>query len=101
MVTKAQILKILKTVPDPELGISVVDLGLIYGVDIDRKRGIVTVRMTLTSIGCPLYNLIADPISDKIGRIEGVKKVNIELTFEPPWTPEKMSPEAKARLGIL
>ena len=101
MVTKAQILKILKTVPDPELGISVVDLGLIYGIDIDRKRSIVTIRMTLTSIGCPLYNLIADPIKDRIGKIKGVKSVNVELTFEPPWTPEKMSPDAKARLGIL
>jgi metal-sulfur cluster biosynthetic enzyme len=101
MITKIQITKVLKDIPDPELGISVIDLGLIYGITIDQANGIINIRMTLTSIGCPLYNLISDPIRERIGKIKGVKSVNIELTFEPPWTPERMSSDAKARLGIL
>jgi len=91
----------LKTIPDPELGISIWDLGLIYGTEIDKKTGTVNITMTLTSIGCPLYNLIADPIKEKIAELSGVKKVNIELTFEPAWTLDRMSTEAKMQLGMM
>ena len=101
MVTKKEIETVLKTIPDPELGISVLDLGLIYGTEIDAKTGTVTVIMTLTSIGCPLYSLIADPIKEKIAGLPGVKKVHVELTFEPPWTLDRMSKDAKIQLGML
>ena len=88
----------LKQVPDPELGISIVDLGLIYGVDIKKTQ--VTVRMTLTTIGCPLFSLISAPIIARVKEIEGVKDVEVELTFDPPWTPERMSEAAKIHLGF-
>ncbi len=101
MVTKKQIEDVLKTIPDPEIGVSLWDLGLIYGITIDKKTGIVTVRMTLTTIGCPLFNLISDPIKTEVGKIEGVKGVDVELTFDPPWTTEKMSDDAKKQLGFL
>jgi metal-sulfur cluster biosynthetic enzyme len=100
MVTKTQINKILKSIPDPELGISVLDLGLIYEIKIDKKNNI-TIIMTLTSIGCPLFNLIADPIKESIEKIKGVTSVEVELTFEPPWTPDRMSRAAKAQLGMI
>lgn len=89
----------LKEVPDPELGISVVDLGLIYGVEIAKNKT-VTVNMTLTTIGCPLFSLIAEPIKEKVGKLDGVKEVMVNLTFDPPWTPEMMSEEAKIHLGF-
>jgi len=101
MVTKKQIETVLKTIPDPELGISVWDLGLIYRIEIDNTTGFVTIVMTLTSIGCPLYNLIADPIKEKISKLTGVKKVLVELTFEPPWTVDTMSKSAKMQLGMI
>jgi len=94
-----QINKILRTIPDPELNISIVDLGLIYKVSI-TKNGVVDIKMTLTSVGCPLFSLIRDQIKDKLMKIKGVKKVNIILTFDPPWTTDKMSKTAKLQLGI-
>ena len=72
MVTKTQIEKILKTIPDPELGISVWDLGLIYKVKISTN-GNVIILMTLTSVGCPLFDLMADPMKEKVKKTKGVR----------------------------
>lgn len=99
MLNEKEVFIVLKTIPDPELGISIVDLGLIYGVDIDNDNK-VTVHMTLTTIGCPLFSLISEPIKAKVKEIAGVRDVEIELTFDPPWTPERMSEEAKIKLGF-
>lgn len=99
MLNKANILEKLKNIPDPELGISVVDLGLIYDIEISKDSQ-VTVHMTLTTIGCPLFSLIADPIKKTVKEIDGVKGVEVNLTFNPPWSPEKMSEEAKIQLGF-
>lgn len=100
MLTKTVLLDQLKNVPDPELGISIVDLGLVYDVKINNK-GNVDVLMTLTTMGCPLFDLIADPVRSELKKLKGVKDVNVELTFEPPWSPEKMSEEAKVKLGFF
>lgn len=101
MIKKSEIEKTLKQIPDPEIGVSVWDLGLIYEINIDGKTGNVEILMTLTTIGCPLFNLIADPIREAVGKLPGVKTVNVELTFEPPWSTDRMSEEAKAQLGFL
>lgn len=101
MVTQKQIEDVLATIPDPEIGVSLWDLGLIYEIHIDEKIGIVSVKMTLTTIGCPLFSLIADPIKKEVGKLEGVTKVLVELTFEPPWTMERLSEKAKAQLGYF
>ncbi len=101
MVTKQQVEKVLKQIPDPEIGVSLWDLGLIYDVSIDEKTGSVTILMTLTTIGCPLFNLISDPIKTEVGKLKGVTRVDVELTFEPPWNTERMSEEAKRQLGFL
>ena len=99
MVTKKQVEKALDTIPDPELGISIFQLGLIYGVEVDKK-GNVRIIMTLTTIGCPLFDQIKELIVEAVGNLKGVKTVDVELTFEPPWTPDTMSEEAKIQLGF-
>ena len=100
MVTKTKIEQILKTIPDPEIGVSLWDLGLIYEIGIDTKTGTIRILMTLTTIGCPLFDLIAGPIREEVGKLKGVKKIDIDLTFEPPWSMDRMSEEAKAQLGF-
>lgn len=100
MVTKKQVEQVLQSIPDPEIGVSLADLGLIYHVEIDNKLGKVEILITLTTIGCPLFEQIAGPIREQVGKLKGVKQVEVLLTFEPPWKPEMMSAEAKTQLGF-
>lgn len=100
MVRKQDIEQVLKEIPDPEIGVSLWDLGLVYDIVIDKKTGAVRILMTLTTVGCPLFDLIANPIREEIGKLSGVKKVDIDLTFEPPWSTDRMSEEAKQQLGF-
>ena len=97
-ITEASVRDALSHVIDPELGINVVDLGLVYGVEIDGAR--VRVRMTMTTPACPLGAYITDLAEAEItARVEGVDAVAIELVWEPAWGPELMSPEAQRQLG--
>lgn len=88
----------LEEVLDPELNISIVDLGLVYKVEVEKQ---VKITMTLTTVGCPLIATIEEDIKKKLKEI-GINKddVKIELSFDPLWSMEKMSPRAKAMLGI-
>ena len=97
--TAKQIKNKLTEVMDPELNISIVDLGLVYKIKIIKNK--IKVVMTLTTIGCPLFSLIEQQVKDKIREL-GVKEENIslELTFDPPWSMEKMIKKGKAMLGI-
>ena len=88
----------LKKVLDPELRINIVDLGLVY--DVREENGEVEVEMTLTSPGCPLAGVIDSRIKEVVGKIKGVKNITIEIIWDPPWTQEMMSDEAKAELGF-
>ena len=101
MITKEQVLQELKKVVDPELNINIVDLGLIYGVGIDQKKGKVDVTMTLTTPGCPLSIVFEEWVPAAVKNIKGVKDVKINLVWEPPWDPDKISDEAKESLGII
>ncbi len=89
----------LDRVLDPELGVSIVALGLIYEITVDSE-GICNIRMTLTTIGCPLFGQIQKEIEDKVMELEEIEDVTIELTFDPPWNPDKMIPEARIQLGL-
>lgn len=91
------ILQVLKSVIDPELGINIVDLGLIYGIDIyeDQK---VKISMTLTTPGCPMHNTIETGVKYALRQETGRDDHIVEFVFDPPWTPEMMSPEAKEAL---
>lgn len=99
MVTKKQVEAVLKTIPDPEIGVSLWDLGLIY--DIHVKGDTIEIIMTLTTVGCPLFSLISEPIKNEVGKLPGIKDVHVELTFEPPWNMDRMSKSAKQQLGFM
>ncbi|MBI2465392.1 metal-sulfur cluster assembly factor [Candidatus Shapirobacteria bacterium] len=101
MITKELVLEYLKEVIDPELNINIVDLGLVYDTIIDEKKGSVEVVMTLTSPGCPLSIVFEEWVPEAVKKIEGVKDVKINLVWEPPWNPDKISEEAKENLGIV
>lgn len=88
----------LSTVEDPELGLDIVSLGLVYAIECND--GHVRVVHTLTSMGCPLGPVIERDIGDALGRIEGIESVDVQLVFDPPWSPEKMSDDAKFLLGV-
>jgi metal-sulfur cluster biosynthetic enzyme len=94
-----QVIEALKQVDDPELGINIVDLGLVYDVSIEGDA--VHVTYTLTTMGCPIGPLIETQIKQMIEPIDGIDRVEAEMVLTPPWTPEKMSEEAKAALGMF
>ena len=85
-----QITEALREVVDPEVGISVVDLGLIYGVELDAGR--VRITMTLTTQGCPLHASMAEWVRRAVGKLPGVRSVEVTVTFEPRWTPDRIQP---------
>lgn len=88
----------LKTVIDPELGVSIVDLGLVY--DVRYEGGEAEVEMTLTSPGCPLAPVIDKKVRESVADISEIKKLTVEIVWDPPWTKDLMSDELKAEMGI-
>jgi metal-sulfur cluster biosynthetic enzyme len=99
-VTEEEVLDALRHVVDPELGINIVDLGLVYDVDISPE-GLVHVEYTLTTMGCPIGPLIEHQMESFLAGVPGVHEVEAEMVLRPPWTPEMMSEEAKAALGYF
>jgi metal-sulfur cluster biosynthetic enzyme len=89
----------LREVIDPELGLDFVELGLIYGIEVE-DAGAVKVTFSLTSPGCPIGPQVSEQIEEFVGELEGVTSVESEMTFSPPWSPERMSEDAKFALGF-
>ena len=98
MPTREEVVDALHLVEDPELGMDIVELGLFYEADIEGSN--VKVLHTLTSMGCPVGPMIQEDIDRVVREIPGVEDVQVELTFDPPWTPERMSDDAKFILGF-
>jgi metal-sulfur cluster biosynthetic enzyme len=98
MPTREEVFEALRQVEDPELGMDIVELGLLYDVEVRGQS--VKVTHSLTSMGCPAGPMIQEDINRVAGEIPGVEDVDIELTWDPPWTPERMSDDAKFILGI-
>jgi len=98
MATQKQVLAKLKEVLDPEIGINIVDLGLIYGVGIEKSQ--VNIKMTFTTPACPLLGYLVNNVQSKVRELKGVSDVQVQFVWEPRWTPEKMSKEAKKQLGL-
>ena len=98
MVDLEEVRRALRQVLDPELGINVVELGLVYEIA-ERGDGDVYVRMTMTTPGCPMHDNISSSVEWAVMQVENVASVKLDVVFDPPWTPEMMTPEAKAQLG--
>lgn len=98
MLTVEDVTEALRQVYDPELGLDIVELGLLYDVAI--AAGEVTVTYSLTSIGCPAGPLIQEQILEAVRELPGIEKVELQLTWDPPWTPERLSEDAKLLLGF-
>jgi FeS assembly SUF system protein len=92
------VMKALKECYDPEIPVNLWDLGLIYDVAVDGDK--VHVKMTLTAPGCPMHSFISQEVKEKLQTVSGVKEATVEVVWDPPWSPDKMSPEAKAQLGM-
>ncbi len=92
------VLAAIATVIDPEAGMNIVDLGLVYGVDVDDDR--VAVTMTMTTPTCPVGDYLRDSVRDAVrDRFPSLATVDVEITFDPPWTPDRMSDAARAKFG--
>ena len=98
-VSRDDVIAVLKKCYDPEIPINIYDLGLVYNIDIDEASGKIGVRMTLTAPGCPASAYINQDVKRKIEQLPGVKEANVQIVWEPPWTPEMMSETAKKQFG--
>ena len=95
-----QILESLKVVRDPEIPVNIVDLGLVYGVEINEE-GVVDIEMTLTSVGCPVQDMIRSDAEMAVMRLEGVTQVNVDFVWTPPWSTEKMTEDGKRQMRMF
>ncbi|BES60433.1 MULTISPECIES: metal-sulfur cluster assembly factor [Dysgonomonas] len=100
MQLEEEIVRMLKTVYDPEIPVNIYDLGLVYNVDVDEEKN-VTITMTLTAPNCPAADFILEDVRLKLESIKSLKNVIVNLTFEPEWNKDMLSEEAKLELGFL
>jgi len=101
--TKDEVLSALKQCYDPEIPVNIVDLGLIYEIRIapaDNSQNDVTIDMTLTAQGCPAHVMISDQVKSRVEQLPGVRNAAVNVVWNPPWTPERLSPDARKQLGI-
>ena len=94
------VIKILKTIYDPEIPVNIYELGLIYKIDIDKSSN-VEIEMTLTAPGCPVAQTFPGDVEAKVNTVAGVNKVHVELVWEPAWNKDRMSEAAQLQLGIF
>lgn len=100
-INEAEVMDALHECYDPEIPVNIVDLGLVYGVKIDDEKGHVDVTMTLTALGCPMAGDVIAEVEMRVGEVENVKSCKVEMTFDPPWSPDRMTEDAKWELGMV
>jgi len=100
-VTEGVVLEKLHECFDPEIPVNIVDLGLIYEINLDREKERVDIKMTLTALGCPMAAEVMTDVRDHLLQLNGIKDAGVELTYEPPWSPERMSEDARWELGMV
>jgi FeS assembly SUF system protein len=98
---RQKVIEALQTCFDPEIPVNIYELGLVYGIDVDEAKGEVKVQMTLTSPACPVAGSLPPEVEAKIRAVPGVQQARVDVVWEPPWTPEKMTEAAKLTLGML
>jgi metal-sulfur cluster biosynthetic enzyme len=99
MVNETSVREALRSVYDPELGLDIITLGMVYGVTVSDE-GAVDIRMTLTTPGCPMERVIMDGIQHAVSKLDGVTRIGVDLVWEPRWSPEKIDPEGQKILGL-
>ncbi len=98
---KKDILNALSNVKDPELGVNIVDLGLVYNIEVNLNKNEAIVSMTMTTPTCPLLGLIMKDVEEELSKVKSIEKIHIDLVWDPPWTPDRMSEKAKKQLGYM
>ena len=98
--TKSEVIEVLKTVRDPELPVNIYEMGLIYAVDVSPDD-VVTIRMTLTTPMCPVADILPAEVESKVRAIGSVKDVKVDLVWDPPWSPDRMSEAARLEAGLF
>lgn len=98
--TEDQVMFVLKNVKDPEIDCNIVDLGLVYGISINDKND-VELRITLTSLGCPLTETLVRDVKKNLGDVQGIGNIDVQIVWEPPWTPDRMTEAGKQKLDLL
>lgn len=94
-----EVLEALREVFDPEIPVNIVDLGLVY--EVNPQPGRVDIKMTLTAIGCPMAPEVMSDVRDRLLLLDGIEEAGVELVYDPPWTPERMSEDARWELGLV
>jgi FeS assembly SUF system protein len=97
---KERVIEAIRTVYDPEIPVNIYDIGLVYEIEVS-DTGMVTITMTLTSPACPVAEILPIQVESKVNALEGVSGAMVDLVWDPPWTPEKMSEAAKLELGFM
>jgi FeS assembly SUF system protein len=100
-ISEAEVMDALRECYDPEIPVNIVDLGLVYGVEIDEENENVSIAMTLTALGCPMAGEVVSEVEMRVGQVENVKSCKVEMTFDPPWSPDRMTEDAKWELGMV
>ena len=100
-INEAEIMDALHECYDPEIPVNIVDLGLIYNVAVNNETGHVDVTMTLTALGCPMAGEVIDEVETRVKEVENVTSCKVEMTFDPPWSPDMMTEDARWELGMV
>lgn len=100
-INRAEVMDALRECYDPEIPVNVVDLGLIYDVAINNEASDVVVTMTLTAMGCPMAGEVISEVEMRVEEVENVKECKVNMTFDPPWSPDRMTEDAKWELGMI
>ena len=100
-INQAEVMDALRECYDPEIPVNIVDLGLVYDLETDNETGKVHVTMTLTALGCPMAGEVIEEVEMRVGQVENVKSCKVDLTFDPPWSPDRMTEDAKWELGMI
>jgi FeS assembly SUF system protein len=100
-INEAELADALRECYDPEIPVNIVDLGLVYDVEVNTETGHVEITMTLTALGCPMAGEVMSEVEMRVMQVENVKSCKVNLTFDPPWSPDRMTEDARWELGMV
>ncbi len=100
-INEAEVIDALRECYDPEIPVNIYDLGLVYNIDLDHDSGHVEITMTLTAMGCPMAGEVISEVEMRVMEVENVTACKVNMTFDPPWSPERMTEDAKWELGMV